>query len=347
MTESYRRPPTQKALPLPDWPRADRQAWLAAQAKAGVLDDGGMISHLSAQTLEDLTRRYAYFLSFLTEKAKLNSLGPAAASVIEENIMLYVRYLEPRVSSVTLAQSLYKVSRVAACLAPERDWRWLKRVARRLDLRAKPRDKRHEVVEIRALFELGLHLMDEAGKTDNVTSLGRALLYRDGLVVALLAANPLRRANIAALEIGKTLVKDGTTWSLEIPAEQTKERRLHLAVLPDWSVLCIDRYVHYYRPLFPNAETTGRLWLGRSGRPLGESGLYRPRPQTDGCGLRQADQSASVSVLPHHQHRSPSRGPNGIGHDGASSSKFESHRAPLQPGQNDRRRARLSGDAAG
>ena len=44
MTESYRRPPTQKALPLPDWPHADRQAWLAAQAKAGVLDDGGMIA---------------------------------------------------------------------------------------------------------------------------------------------------------------------------------------------------------------------------------------------------------------------------------------------------------------
>jgi integrase/recombinase XerD len=26
--------------------------------------------------------------------------------------------------------------------------------------------------------------------------------------------------------------------------------------------------------LLPNAETTRRLWLGRSGRPLGEDGLY-------------------------------------------------------------------------
>jgi hypothetical protein len=170
MIESYRRQPTQKALPLTDWPRADREAWLAAQAKAGVLDDGGMASHLSACTLEDLTRRYAYFLCFLTEEAKFNP--PAAASVTEENILLYVHYLEPRVSSVTLAQSIYKIARVAACLAPERDWRWLKRVARRLDLRAKPRDKRHEVVEIRALFELGLHLMDKAEKTENLTSLG-------------------------------------------------------------------------------------------------------------------------------------------------------------------------------
>ena len=82
----------------------------------------------------------------------LNHHGPAAASVTEENILLYVRYLEPRVSSVTLAQSLYKIARVAACLAPERDWRWLQRVARRLDLRAKPRDKRNEVVEIKELF---------------------------------------------------------------------------------------------------------------------------------------------------------------------------------------------------
>jgi integrase len=268
------RPRTQKPLPLTDWSYADREAWLAAQAKAGALDDGGMVSHLSACTLEDLTRRYAYFLSFLTEAEKLNPCGPAGASVTEDNIILYVRYLEARVSSVTLAQSLYKISRVAACLAPGQDWCWLKRVARRLDLRAKPRDKRHEVVEIKALFQLGVRLMDEADKADNLTSLRRALLYRDGLIIALLAADPLRRANIADLEIGKTLVKDGTTWSLEIPAEATKERRLHLVLLPDWCTPRIDRYVERYRPLFPKAEITRRLWLGRCGQALSGHGLY-------------------------------------------------------------------------
>ena len=46
MTEYRRSPPTQKALPLPDWPQADRETWRAAQATAGVLDDGGMVSHL-------------------------------------------------------------------------------------------------------------------------------------------------------------------------------------------------------------------------------------------------------------------------------------------------------------
>jgi hypothetical protein len=178
MTESRRNPPSQKALPLADWPRADPETWRAAQAKAGVLDEGGVASHLSPRTLADLTSRYAYFLSFLGEEGTLNHQGPAAASVTEESILLYVRFLEPRVSSVTLAMSLRKIARVAACLAPERDWRWLRRIARRLGLRARPRDRRHEVVEIKELFRLGLQLMDQAEKNEGSTSFRRALAYR-------------------------------------------------------------------------------------------------------------------------------------------------------------------------
>ena len=204
-----------------------------------------------------------------------SNITRSAASVTEENILDYVHYLESRVSSVTLAQSLYKIRRVAGCLDPGRDWRWLRRLCRRLDLRAQPRDRRNDVVEIKELFELGRQLMDRADQADTSTTFARALLYRDGLIIALLAADPLRSANITALEIGRTLIKDGTTWSLNIPAEETKPGRLHLAVLPDWSVPCIDRYVHHYRPMFRNAQSTSRLWLSRIGRPLDGSSLYK------------------------------------------------------------------------
>jgi integrase len=270
-----RNPPSQKALSLPDWPKTDREAWTAAQKTAGVLYDGGVASHLSAHTRRDLTRRYGYFLSFLAHYGRLNPDRPSAASVTRENILDYVHYLEPRVSSVTLAQSLYKIRRVAGCLDPGQDWRWLRRLARRLDLRAKPGDRRNDVVEIKELFRLGRQLMDQADKADASTTFSRVLLYRDGLIIALLAADPLRSANITALEIGVTLIKDGATWSLDIPAEETKAGRLHVAVLPDWSAPCIDRYVHHYRPFFRNAETTSRLWLSRNGRPLDDSSLYR------------------------------------------------------------------------
>ncbi len=274
MIRHRRNPPSQKPLPFPDWPRADREAWTAAQEVTGVLDDGGVASHLSAQTREDLTRRYSYFLSFLAQQGKLDPNGPAAASVTPENILDYVHSLEPRVSSVTLAQSLYKIRRVAGCLVLERDWGWLKRLCKRLDLRAQPRDRRNDVVEIQELFRLGLTLMDRADKADLATRFSRALLYRDGLIIALLAADPLRSANITSLEIGRTLIKDGMTWSIDIPEEETKTGQIHLAVLPQWATPCIDRYIDHYRPMFRNAESTSRLWLSRNGRPLSAGALY-------------------------------------------------------------------------
>jgi integrase len=193
--------------------------------------------------------------------------------VTQENILDYVRYLEPRVSSVTLAQSLRKIARVASFMDPGRDWRWLRRLVRRLQFRARPRDRRNDVVEIRDLFRLGLQLMDRADKAET-TAFSRALLYRDGLIIALLAVDPLRLTNITGLEIGRSLIKDGTTWSLNIPAEETKAGRLHLAILPDWCAPCIDRYIEHYRPLFRNAHATSRLWLSRNGRPLDDDSLY-------------------------------------------------------------------------
>ena len=107
-------------------------------------------------------------LSRTSREARTSRL--AAASVTQENILDYVHYLESRVSSVTLAQSLYKIRRVAGCLDPGRDWRWLRRLCRRLDLRAKPRDRRNDVVEIKELFRLGRQLMDEADKADTSTA---------------------------------------------------------------------------------------------------------------------------------------------------------------------------------
>jgi site-specific recombinase XerD len=78
-----------------------------------------------------------------------------------------------------------------------------------------------------------------------------------------------------ALELGRTLVKDGATWSFDIPAAEAKQRRLHLAVLPEWCSHCITSYVDHYRTVFPNAHLTNRLWLTRYGQPLSANGLYR------------------------------------------------------------------------
>ena len=125
------------------------------------------------------------------------------------------------------------------------------------------------------ICNLGGQLMDQAVKADISAPLSRALLYRDGLIIALLTADPLRNANITALEMGRTLIKDGTTWSVDIPAEEMKNRRPHLAVLPDWATPCIDRYVDHYWPMLGGDKAAGRLWLESDGQPLDGDALYR------------------------------------------------------------------------
>lgn len=49
-----------------------------------------------------------------------------------------------------------------------------------------------------------------------------ALLFRDGLAIALLAQRPLRRANFAALTLDRHLVRRGADWWLQIPGNETK-----------------------------------------------------------------------------------------------------------------------------
>ena len=64
-------------------------------------------------------------------------------------------------------------------------------------LRAEPRDhgsKRARLRFSRELFALGIRLMAEAESSPS-TPRQRAIDYRDGLMIALLAARPLRRRN--------------------------------------------------------------------------------------------------------------------------------------------------------
>src|SRR5207245_1761524 len=78
------------------------------------------------------------------------------------------------------------------------------------------------------LYSLGIRLMDRAGaKADTAKRISNAhaLQYRDGLIIALLALVPLRSRTLAALRIGKHLVKSGDLWALDIPAKDTKTRR--------------------------------------------------------------------------------------------------------------------------
>jgi integrase len=103
----------------------------------------------------------------------------------------------------------------------------------------------------------------------------RAIQYRDGLVIALLALVPLRSRTLTALRIDQHLVKNGDVWALNIPAAETKTRRaLDFPVSQELSAR-IDLYLEQFRSHIPGADTHTGLWPSDKSRPMCADAIYQ------------------------------------------------------------------------
>lgn len=162
-------------------------------------------------------------------------------------------------------------------MCPERDWSWLKIIAKRIDAQAAPRPDPSQGITSAMLFALGRQLMDEAKNSARVA--GRitkedALTYRDGLIIALLAAVPLRKRTFAALTINRHLVKIGSGWLLDIPAADTKTRRALEFPIPDTLSEPIDLYLTAFRAAITGANKHQGFWPSAKGYPMRGGAIY-------------------------------------------------------------------------
>jgi integrase len=161
------------------------------------------------------------------------------------------------------------------------DFRWLFRAAGRLEAQAvSVQNKRQKVVPTDQLVELGFKLMNHAEELVTKNAIKAAWLYRDGLMIALLALRPLRRRNFSAITLGQHLVDFGDEWMLRFEASETKQRRPIEMVFPASLVDQLRRYISQHRPLLAGAGscrgTAGdALWVSRDGGPLTPHGFWQ------------------------------------------------------------------------
>ena len=193
-----------RSLPFKEWPDADRRGWEAACQPRQRLTRGGAASHLAPVTQADLANRYGLYLDFLDRSGQLDLTAEAGALVTPDSIAAFITELQNRVSSVTVSRTIYKVRRAVECIAPSCNFTWLAEIGKDLVLLERPKDVFDRVVLTERLVEAGLTLIREADADIHSLPLGRALLVRNGLMVALLALDPIRLKNFAALEIENT-----------------------------------------------------------------------------------------------------------------------------------------------
>ena len=264
--------PGRPTLPLSEWPTADRCAWAEATAYGGLLDDGGAAAHHCARSLADFARAYGYLLRFAQERGALDHSSRPTSVVTPDIVDAYVRDLEQRVRSVTRHCYLYRVMRVAEYVAPERDWRWLRRRTQMLAFAAKPRDKRPRVVTSDRIVALGLSLMDSADRECQPRFL-TAVGYRDGLLLAFLALCPIRLSNFAGLRLGASIQRLDSAWVVIIPSDESKTGWAYETLLPDLLGERLDRFVETWRLRFPRVSDS--LWPSNKGGALSASGIDR------------------------------------------------------------------------
>ncbi len=139
---------------------------------------------------------------------------------------------------------------VLEVVEPNADTGWLWTVANVLKRSMRPTDrKRGRIVPSSKLFACGLQMMGAASQDTRPPELNDALHYRDGLVISLLAARPLRLRNVAGIDWDKQLVEHSQGWHFHFDGSETKTDQALSCALPDALASRLRRYLDVYRPM--------------------------------------------------------------------------------------------------
>ena len=226
---------------------------------------------------------YGFWLAWLTLTGRLEPDALPEQRMTKDAARAFLASMEARLAPMTVQSRIGHLARMMKALAPDQDWGWLSRAAHKLRVQAVPvREKRHRMQDVGALVDLGCSLMRKASATDDHFALSRAVLYRDGLMIALLAMRPFRRRSFTSLAIGQHLVKDSESWWLDFePGDVKNKTAVKEITFPAELVDALMIYLQQHRPVLlkpkarmaeSRAEPTA-LWVGKGGRPLGDSAI--------------------------------------------------------------------------
>jgi len=257
-------------LPLADWPANDRALWSRLLQAGSPFDDRGGLAHLRATSLETLQTRYGRWLCWLarTDTAALDE-APAQRATLPR-LRAWLADLD-HTAPMTRLMFVDGVLRVLRAAQPDTDWStqrrllaYLKRTAGRGD----PARKQGRILSSRVLLEAGLRL---AGPVADAVGnqLQRAEAQRNGTMVAVLAAMPIRRRAFAELTLGTSLIEQGGRLVIVLDEDLTKIGQPWEAAVPDVVADALRHYIGETRPFLMarRSQRHERLWVDRKGRP--------------------------------------------------------------------------------
>jgi integrase len=250
-----------------EWPEADQAAWRKAVQEADPFAANTPAASWSERSRLKTARGYGRFLAWQSEKGLDPEQAPGDR-VTAPVVKTYIADLARINGDFTVLCRVQELCDAIRVIAPDRDWGWLRQIQNALRARSvSVRDKRARMQPAGELVKLGKALMRKAETATTRPSLTRAVWFRDGLMIALLAYRPLRLSNLAAITLGRHLIRQSRGYRLYFSADEVKGGQPIDTAVPASLVADIDRYLDHYRPILltrggrQNPATCDALWV--------------------------------------------------------------------------------------
>jgi integrase len=120
----------------------------------------------------------------------------------------------------------------------------------------------------------------------------RNVRYRDGLMLAVLAARAFRRGNLAQMRVDHHISRIDGIYVCTFAAAETKNGRELIEPLPIALTPYIDRYLDEIRPALLRGHVSDAFWISTYRGPLSEQSIY-----TKVCAA--TEEELGVRLSPH------------------------------------------------
>lgn len=280
------------ALPFNLWPTEHQECWAQAIRVGSPFKPSGRAAHWRQNSIRKTKTGWGIYLSWNIEKGYTIHGTTPEEIVTRERVDAYLTDVEETNTGWTpynRAQELYDAVRVMTPHLDISTFEWLKICYENLRSEAVPsRNKLERLKMAWQIEELGLHLIALAESLPalckknphGITTLERALLHRDGIIILTMIRRPFRIKNFASIRMGQHLFLDERTGTLTFGAKETKGKKSIEAPLPPHVIDGLKHYIGNYRQVLLTTSgkakhiQTNALWISRDGTELAERSLH-------------------------------------------------------------------------
>jgi site-specific recombinase XerD len=281
MVGRYHIDPETAVMKIQQWPETDRIHFENSLVKGDPFAADGLRANCREITNTKVAKGFGRYLTFITRYHPEVLEYPVEQRITRDLVKGFVENLMAVGNGkVTILDRLQELHAMAVILSPEASFRFIKDIEARVRARVSETEKpQGRFVISDELLSLGFNLMDGANK--QTSDRLKAIDFRDGFMISLLAVRPMRRKNFAGLRLGHNIVNRNGLWRIILHKDETKTHG-HMDV--EWPLDLIgplEIYLDIHRPVLMakrgrwHNQVGDAFWVSSHGSPLTQMAFYQ------------------------------------------------------------------------